>query len=193
MSDLTRFRADDTEAEAIERVELIRPHKPARYTLAFDQSLSDTGVVFLIGSRIAHTENIRIEKKAEFQGKDFLERAVELKDAVRVLVMDYRPDVVVIESPPMGRSGHLKSSESSLMAATAIRLAISDTPLMVVSAKRAKKRLTGNGNAKKPLVRKAVLDMLVRLGMDKPKPFNEAVADALAVGWTACEDEVRDV
>lgn len=190
MTGLAKFRAEGA-GDPVSEVPLVVPSNPFRRTLAFDQSLSNTGVVLLIGERILHTDNIKIEAKAEGTVEDYLRRAAELDREIRRMILFHQPDVVAIESPPMGRAA-LRSAESSVMSAAVIGVAASHLPLMVVQNQRAKKRLTGIGNAKKPEVKRAVELMLQRMGQDKPRPFNEAVADALAVGWYSCEQAVRE-
>ena len=78
--------------------------------------------------------------------------------------------------------------ESSLVSATALRIAANEMSvgIRMVGAQRAKKVITGNGNAKKPEVRARLLELVP--GLDKLKPLNEGVIDAVALAYTAVRE-----
>jgi Holliday junction resolvasome RuvABC endonuclease subunit len=103
----------------------------------------------------------------------------------RSIIGKWGPNRVVHEMPPVG--GAMARPESSLVAATALRCAAAyfDTPVSMIGAQKAKKRWTGNGNAKKPEVKKALEAWRPQLRVEKP--WNHDLADALALGLTWAE------
>jgi Holliday junction resolvasome RuvABC endonuclease subunit len=158
---------------------------PGRTILAVDQSLSNTGWAFLIGKVVILTGNIKTDPQKGHEGT--LTRGGDLFAEFCHLLDDRRPDLIVHELPPVG--SRMMRPESSLVAAQALRDAAitREVPVRMVGAQKVKKRLTGNGNAKKPEVRQAILsfDPQVR----EKKPLNEAIFDAIGLGWVMCEQE----
>jgi Holliday junction resolvasome RuvABC endonuclease subunit len=114
--------------------------------------------------------------------QDYLLRGEDLALALQPLIEHRNPDVIVHEEPPMGTG--LRSPESSLAAAMVIRIVGQQHKIKTVSvhSKKAKKHLTGNGNADKKEVREVVLGR-VRMLADKPR-MNYDISDAIALGVT---------
>lgn len=81
----------------------------------------------------------------------------------------------------------MRYPESSLMSAEAlcISASLNDVPTTMVHSQKVKKRLTGNGNAKKKLVAGEVKRRMPELLEQRPGPLNEAVYDAIGVGLVA--------
>ena len=79
--------------------------------------------------------------------------------------------------------------ESSLCAAVVVRGIASDLdiPCKMIGAQKVKKRLTGDGNAAKNLVRAALLRQWPDLANEKP--WNEHISDAMGLGALSAEEE----
>lgn len=187
--ELERFRAG---AEVEEEKALPEPVVPVteRRILSFDQSLANTGWAYIVCGRVGETGNIKTEREDKGH-EDNLNRATTVFVEVLGLMQRFemgRADLVVHETPPVG--GRMMRPEASLMAATAIRIAAYQrwVPVGMVGAQKAKKRWTGNGNAKKGAVKEAVLRLHPYL--KDLAPMNEAVIDAIAIGLLAAEDHV---
>lgn len=184
-SGLKKFR-DGPQEEVEETIDEIVPFDDLLVILAFDQSLANTGFALVFGKKVILTGNLK--SKESLSGHEAsLDRAVILYDEVHSLLERHKPDLVVYETPPVG-GGRMIRPESSLMAATVLRVASAklSLPTKMVGAQTAKKRLVGNGNAKKPEVREAIkkLDPNVML----IKPMNEGIFDAIALAWVAAEE-----
>jgi len=190
--ELERFRAGaEVESEAEKALpDPVRPVSNGRRILSFDQSLSNTGWAYIEQGRVVETGNIRTEKEDKGH-EDNLNRGVAVYIEVEGLFERFemgRDTLVVHETPPVG--GRMMRPEASLVAATAIRIAAYRrwVPVAMVGAQRAKKRWTGNGNAKKGAVKEAVLRLHPYL--KDLAPMNEAVIDAIAIGLLAAEGHV---
>ncbi len=189
LSALDRFKDQQPVSEEAEfspetKEDLIVPIVKNRKILSFDQSLANTGYVLLFDMGISFTGNLKaVEKLSGHQGT--LNRVVPLYNEVYAVIAQMNPDLVVYETPPAG--GRMMRPESSLMAATVLEIAAAKLliPTVMIGAQKAKKRFTGNGNAKKAEVREVIkrLDPSVMT----MKPMNEAIFDSIAIGWVACE------
>jgi len=127
----------------------------------FDQSLAHTGWVHL---RLDKTtkNGVSIWGRGQFDAPDRLEghaanikRSIYLHNEMYEMMMDYadRMDVVVCEMPPV--ANRMQRPESSLLAASMLHLAASRIGIDVnmISAQTAKKIWTGNGSARKELIK----------------------------------------
>ncbi len=169
--------------------------------LAVDQSLAKSGWALFSSDTSSGLHCISLEetgtlrKPADLALEGFaasFARAIVLYDEFVELIKEYDPRYVVHALPPVGRMAH--SHESSLVAATTLQIAATqcDVTVLTLGEQKAKKRWTGNGNAKKPEVRKAVQVALPELTefrlAEAPKlKFNEDIYDAIAIGVTAIE------
>jgi len=183
ISDLARFRVDGKPVPAT--VEQPAVKRRIGSILAFDQAVAATGWACLVATEDEVTiRGLGTFKTVPITGghEDTLLRAVQLHADFERLIDGLGPDIVAHETPPVG--ARMSRPESSLVAATALRIAAAHAHIDVVmiGAQRAKKRLTGNGNATKPQVREALLSLLPSLSGHR---LNENVVDATAIGMTA--------
>lgn len=162
--------------------------------MAFDQSLSATGVVVLVndgveGLRVLWAGTVRTKTTEGLGGhEENLERALDIRHRyTEVLNNRWIKDMSVVhEMVPVG--GPLRSPESSLLAAVALRIAAEDLgcPLEPsVAPKRHRKAICGNANAKKPEAHRALTNLATLLPIGGYSLVtNEATRDALAIGLT---------
>lgn len=193
LSDLERFRADGAAPS-------VRPASDDYLylgtILAIDQSIANSGWVYVVsayiegewGFDIRGAGNIRTEGDATGH-EDTLRRVVTVYEQYVALIQAFTPSLIVHELPPVG--SHMARPESSLCSASALRIArcnhAPDTPIRMVAAQRAKKVITGNGNAKKAQVRDDLLKVIP--GLTGLKPRNEGIIDATALAWVAVREE----
>jgi hypothetical protein len=165
---------------------------PDGEVVAIDQSLTHTGLVHLRrdehGLRVLQADTIRQKATEGLTGyEESLAQAMALQDLLGVRLDHWigMKDVpVVYEAVPFG--GHLRSPESSLLAALVVRHVVAGLALVCVppvAGKTHKKVVCGNGNADK---RQAHAGLL-RLSTDLPIEgcgvvTNEHTRDALSVG-----------
>lgn len=192
LTDLAQFRGDASPKKKVEwTIEVVQPIFAGRI-LALDQSIANTGwAVIEQGGRVSAQGNLKTEPTTTAKSRsheDLLQRASILFNEFVLLMQEVAPDLVVHEMPPAG--GRMRGGgESSLVTANAVRNAATALaiPVRMESAQRAKKRWTGNGNAEKKMVKEALLRLEPSLA-DR-KPMNEAIYDAIAVGWLASEEQ----
>lgn len=157
--------------------------------LAWDQSLAATGWVLLRSTPVACRVSAAGTIKTGREGKghaDDLRRGVEQFTAMLAVVTTYAEPSsegfeVVHESPPIG--GRVKGlGTASLLSALALRVACQQagvrSPTML-NSQAAKKAITGNGNADKGEVGRAIMAMTWVRGLELVT--NEAQRDALAL------------
>lgn len=191
MADLAQFRANAStyEVPAVEQCW-------HGLMMAFDQSLSNTGMVLIEMNidgvhRVVGTGMIRTEATPPLKGHAAnLVRSKDIFLEVIHLLSAHKPDMVVVETPPVGPK--MSRPESSLLAADAIIHAVEAINAVgmgevqigydIVSAQRAKKFLTGKANADKKLIRQPVDALLPSLASHKP--CNEHIYDAAALALT---------
>jgi len=167
LSTLDRFKpsvvAVITETGFADRREPITPQGMSDGTLiSFDQSLANTGYVVLdydsvVGISILEMDVIHtMSRYGNKSWEDTLDRCTQLLQKVLELLLKFRPTLILHEVPPVGRG--MYRAESSTVTATVIRCVgySEKIPVSMVSAQRVKKCLTGDGNAKKRLVREAL-------------------------------------
>jgi Holliday junction resolvasome RuvABC endonuclease subunit len=158
--------------------------------LAFDQSLASTGWVLLSvhgdsGSTVVLTGTLRNVGDPLKGSARVLERFDELRADLYDITRLVLPETLIVhESPP---SAAMMRPESSLLAAAAVRTVFSPRKVGAVQGQHVKKVVTGNGNAAKPEVAKAVKAMTWIQGIDLLK--NEHQRDALAIAVTFMIDE----
>lgn len=192
LSALDRFKEGEPEGGPAPLVPMVAPITPKlwQFTLAVDQSVRDTGWAWMFGSTVHETGNIRVQTFENKKGQeDLLQKADLIFEKFLEMLDDMKPALVAHELPPAG--GRLRSPESSLAAAVALRNAawVKKIPVVMYQSQKVKKRVTGNGRATKAEVREAVLHLDPKIRDLKPR--NEAIYDAIAVGWVACEEGER--
>ena len=154
--------------------------------LAFDQSLSDTGWA-MIERTGAISACGNLKSTSPHKGhEDTLVRSEYLFRQYHSLISTMAPTLIVHELPPVG--GRMARPESSLCSSVAIRCAASlkGIPVRMYGAQKAKKRWTGDGNADKRKVADAIKEMDPTLV--GRRPMNQAICDAIAVGWLGLEE-----
>jgi Holliday junction resolvasome RuvABC endonuclease subunit len=188
LSGLARF----SEEPKAKKAPVWRPVQPEDLAggnvLSFDQSLSSTGWVHLRATpghvQIMDTGTL-VNAGDPLKGSArVLDRFEELVQQLRSMQHLLRDGILIVhESPP---SAAMMRPESSLLAAAAVRVAL-DVGVDMVQGQHVKKIVTGNGNAKKAEVAKAVKAMTWIQGIDLLK--NEHQRDALAIAVTFMIDE----
>lgn len=156
--------------------------------LMVDQAIAKAGWVIIDFKADQFKEQARGMWKAPepIKGhKATLEMATQFYHYFIQKVFFYCPDQVVHEMPPVGSA--MIRPESSLVAATALRLAAAKfaIPVEMIGAQKAKKRWTGYANAQKSEVREAILMAYPEFAQQKP--WNQDVCDAVALGLTWAE------
>lgn len=158
--------------------------------LAVDQSIANSGWAYIVSDTdsfvVQGTGNLKTYEMAKSH-EDTLRRAVVCYRQYRSLIESFDPVLVVHEMPPVGN--HMARPESSLVSAAALRMAAYDAKVTIrmVGAQRAKKVITGNGNAAKSEVKEKLLKLVPDL--TRLKPINEHVIDAVALAWVAVREE----
>jgi Holliday junction resolvasome RuvABC endonuclease subunit len=120
---------------------------------------------------------------------DTLERATRLATEVRFLLDVNYLEMVLHEMPPVGTGPYVRRSESSVVAATVIRVesARSGIPVAHVSAQKAKKHLTGDSRADKKDVREAIEKRIANgqlTTLATLTRWNSHIYDAIALALT---------
>ena len=155
--------------------------------LAFDQSFSSTGWVYLKMEegvcRVMFAGTHKTSAGLLRGGEQDLERAHSLYREVNLIIHRHPDaDVVLYETPPKGPG--VRHPEVSLLCALSIRLAAAGygIPFAAIHAKSGKKMLTGNANADKKMAHTALmtLDWIDGLAM----VTNEGQRDAMLVALT---------
>ena len=167
-----------------------------RRYICFDQAMANTGWVVietsLAGLEILMMNTIRTQARDELMGwADTLDRAAEVYLAIHALLSEWEVDTVVHELPPIGNGPFMRRTDSSIVAATAVRCAAINwqLPVEMVSAQTAKKFFTGDRNAKKGLVRDELKRRYGHMMKDSSFQLNEHTYDALALGAYLIESE----
>lgn len=167
------------------------------WTLAFDQTLGNTGVALLadVGRGKPTVMSTWIVKRPDDDLKSFeatYARADSLKERLRAL---FAEDIyvttltaIVCEMP----AAHGYRTESSLMAGYVLRQVVAeldvDLSVTIVANQHAKKVLTGNARATKAQV-KAAVERECQMPTAPIKPWNEHTADAAMLGYTHIMDQ----
>jgi Holliday junction resolvasome RuvABC endonuclease subunit len=157
--------------------------------LCFDQTLAKTGWVLLdTADRALLATGMLTTPPLDTGDEGNFVRMLDLNKQMRAvmgrtLVGPYAV-AVVHEMPPIGAYSR---PESSLLAGAALRFAAESLglPVTMINSRAAKKRLTGNANAKKSELA-APIEELFHLRL-APKPWNHDVRDAAAIGIVASE------
>lgn len=157
--------------------------------LAFDQSIAASGWAHLHGQGGVLTirEVGMLPTEVSHKGHEgTLQRGATLHRLATPLILRIRPHCIAHELPPVG--GRMMRPESSLVAATAIRIAAAEYGVSVkmYGAQPVKKLLTGNGNADKKEVR-AALDRLFPILVEM-KPRNDNTYDAVGLAYKAAKE-----
>ena len=184
-----------TETGFVDRGDLTVPQGMSDGTIiSFDQSLANTGYAVLdydsvVGISILEMDVIHtISRYGNKSWEDTLDRCTQLLEKVTELFLKFSPAIILHEMPPVGRG--MYRAESSVVTATVIRCvgALKGVSVSMVSAQRVKKYLTGDGNAKKQLVKKA-LGQRFEIQLKTPGlKWNEATADSLGIAVTYLEN-----
>jgi len=162
-------------------------------TIGFDQAIANTGWVVMyhqegISSEILDAGTIKTSAQEDRTSwDDTLYRATQVMSGVLELLWKHVPDLVLHEMPPVGSGPFMRGTYSSVCAAVSVRCAALQAalPIAQVSAQEAKKVLTGDGNAKKAEVRKAVNRIIEEGGLfinpEAKIRLNEHIIDAIAI------------
>lgn len=188
MKDLSQFRVDgDVSKDAW----VLQPLNP-RFSgsiLAVDQSLTAAGWAIIQSTGgVTRTGTIKVASEATGHEGTLTRGAEQFSEFLSLLEV-FGPAGVVHETPPIARPGmKMMRPEASLVSATALRCAAisAGIPVRMVGAQRAKTRWTGKRDATKKEVRAGLLSL--DPGLVEIKPFNEHIADAIALGWVALEE-----
>ena len=168
-----------------------------RRMICFDQAMANTGWVVIetdpaMGMSILMMHTIHTTPRPDKLGwEDTLDRAAEVFSTVYKIMSEWQPSLVVHELPPIGNGPYMRRTDSSIVAATAVRCASSSwgIPVQMVSAQTAKKFFTGDRNAKKKLVQEALKERYGPLLKDPAFQLNEHTYDALALGCYLLETD----
>ena len=175
-------------------VPILYSHDPL-LLIAFDQAIANTGwaVLHFDSSNIVEIRGIgTIKTRTEGEltsWADTLDRSTRLATDIEKLLIQWQPNLVVHEMPPVGKGPFVRRSESSVVAATAVRITASSLSLPVehVGANKAKKHLTGNAKAKKDEVKGAIKARIEHgsiIEVFETGRYNEHIWDAIALGIT---------
>lgn len=202
IADLARFRELQEEAIAEREAREARPRRfPAharKWILAFDQTLGNTGWVWLQvwqdgTPEVAMTGTCTpptVDKKVKGHELNLL-RSVALQQEMLVLIdsMSHALDIVLHETPPVGN--RMARPESSLLAAHCIAYAcnLRGVPRLSVGAQRAKSVVCGNGNAKKAEAHAALRKRYATSIEEFDQVTNEHQRDALMLALVYLEGE----
>lgn len=191
LSPLSRF--SNSETNGSEWQPLVLDDLAQGSVLAFDQSLSATGWVTMfngIGGVVVTGAGTLANMGDPLKGNArTLARSHELRTQVESLVWQIPPaetfSARVFESPPS--AGRSVRPESSLLAAHVLGSVFRPESLTMIQAQHVKKIITGNGNAKKPEVKKALMAMTWIVGLFMVT--NEHQRDALSLALTYLADQ----
>ena len=131
--------------------------------IGFDQSLANTGwavmdfrheVPWIVAKGTIKTKTA--DDRTSWD--DTLERGTRILAAVIELLDTYPVDLVLHEMPPVGTGPFVRRSDASVVGATAVRGAasLSAIPVAHVAARKVKKHITGDPNAKKQAMKEAI-------------------------------------
>lgn len=148
--------------------------------LAFDQSLANTGwaIVQYTGTLSVVETGTISEQGIGNRFVDSLPHTVVLYQQFRTVLRNTRDCEVVHEAPGIG----MRNSDSSVMAATALRIAVEEEGRQVSwmpNRVSYYKTVTGNGKATKGDMKNVLADLF---GHIKPGPMNEHTRDAIGLG-----------
>lgn len=194
MTALSKFRDPEAKIERAGAPSLEITVRRKASVLVVDQALANSGYALIMmdlnNFSVAWTGTLTTESVSKGH-EDTLLRGDSMYRQYLSLIAMTTPDVIIHETPPVG--GKMARPESSLVAATALRCAASSAliassvPIRMIGAQTAKKRITGNGNAKKPEVHAKLRLMLP--GLAHKKPMNQHILDAIALGVVYAEEE----
>lgn len=123
-------------------------------TLGLDLSLVETGVVALNGEEIILQKVIKSKKDGDLP-IDELKRLMWIVNEIKELMLDFQPDLVLVENPAMGYG---QSKTTSLMQLIGLNYLVKKTihdegfPFVMVTPTTLKKFVTGKGNAPKDIL-----------------------------------------
>jgi Holliday junction resolvasome RuvABC endonuclease subunit len=172
-----------------------RDHLAHGNVLAFDPSLSSTGMVALAhdaqGLRVLASETLRGEASEELTGWELVHaQAADLHNKfVAAMVLRGHRWVVVHEAPPTGGGIAHSNPESTILAGTAVRYAAAHVGLRLlpmISPQAHKKATVGQANADKKTHHRNLRQYLPRLEIENiGMVTNEGQRDALSIALTA--------
>ena len=116
-------------------------------------------------------------------------RLVTLRDAVRALLDEFRPEQAVLERLYFSKNVRTAIAVAEARGMLLTLLAEAHVPILEVSPQEVKSGVTGKGNAPKEQVKRMVT-LIFRL--DKP-PRPDDAADALAIAYAATARVARAV
>ena len=162
--------------------------------VAFDQALANTGYVIceiaddkpFVVTEMGTLHTTTTDGRTAWD--DNFYRTCELESAVSLLLDEKSPDLVLCEMPPVGQSGKMRRTESSILAASAIWSARWPLPVEMVAARKVKKHLTDNPSASKTEVRQALEERFGDALDNSLFHKNEHTFDALGIAVTYLED-----
>lgn len=187
--------ADDIEAMVDDAMSGLDATSSEGTILTFDQSLANTGYVVLdyclaVGISILEMDVIHTYTvNNNTSWTDTLQRGTQLAPHVSSLIIKYHPRLILHEMPPVAKGPFIHRSDSSIVTAEAIWVVadMAEIPVVMVSAQKAKKHLTGNAKASKQEVR-AALEARYEEKLRMPGfRRNEHTFDALALAVTYLE------
>lgn len=192
MSSLSQFRADDapTPAAPTEREPLVFQHGEV---IAFDQSIANTGWVYLMSGRegveVRDCGSLAVPPDGFPKGHEgTLLRADVLASFADAVLRRLPVTTVVHETPPVA-TGKMARPESSLVSAAVIRQVAlrQGHPVVMVSNQHSKKVIARDGNADKKKWH-AAMERLPWHHHGK-RPTNEGQRDAMCLALTYLIDK----
>ena len=161
-----------------------------RRTLGLDISTTRTGFCFMNHNNIDYgVIELTTKIKIEFELKTDYQKYQFILDAVKLLLIEYEPELVVIESVYSGKLNYQTSQKlASIGAIVRYHLFEEHIHWIDVPPKSLKKYFTGNGNAKKEdMIQEANSRFKIQLAK---KQSDEADAIALShYGYTLISEE----
>jgi crossover junction endodeoxyribonuclease RuvC len=115
------------------------------YIIGIDQSLTSTGIVCLENDKIKNQFLISSEEKG-------VERLIEIKEKVKNILNNQRPNIVVLEGYSFGSRGRATFSLGELGGILKVLITELNYRLYIVPSTTWKKFITDKGNCKKDLV-----------------------------------------
>jgi Holliday junction resolvasome RuvABC endonuclease subunit len=198
MSKLDEFRKDASTKKTSPKDERITTFAKggigwaALDILAFDQSLANTGWVYITRGRVVDQGLIKTEERDDLRGIEAdLVRSYDLGQPIGNLFARWSGEYTVLqpvlELPAVKGKGRITSS--LLAAAAVVQMAHRQGVKRphFVNAQRAKKLVTGNVNATKAEVKEAMAAMLPDLSLPG-RTFNQHISDAAAVAAVAARE-----
>jgi Holliday junction resolvasome RuvABC endonuclease subunit len=202
MTDLAQFNPSRSKSHDPDLLPVVEPvvslpipnlFEGTKKVLAFDQAIANTGWCLCLNQEGIVTEVLdagtikTVASEERTSWDDTLTRSVQVMSGVLELLWKHVPDLVLHEMPPVGTGPFMRGTYSSVCAAVAVRCAAMQAALPVdqVSAQTVKKILTGNANAKKSEVRKAINKLLengqLLLNPEMKIRLNEHIVDAIGI------------